>query len=294
MKVLVTGANGLLGSSICELLTARHFEVYKLNRRDFSWDCNDKNVELLRKFDIVIHAAANTNVEECELDPDSCYRDNTLLTELLSFAASQAGCKFIYISSTGIYGCSKEDTPYTEYDSIKPTTHHHNSKWLAEQAVLSYCKSALVIRAGWLFGGSPKNKKNFVARRLEEALISTNRKIFSNSSQRGVPTFVDDFSETLYQMIIRNEFGVFNLVNEGRASRYEYVKAIIDIAQIDVEVIPVSSTTFNRHAAVSNNEMAFSLKLRHLGYQPLPLWSDSLRTYITRDLLEWIEIEKRK
>lgn len=287
MNILITGSGGLLGSSMMDLFKSQGESVHGFNRESFSWDSHHRNIELLKGVDCIIHAAANTNVEECERDPSSCYRDNTLMTERLAYAASHAGCKFIYISSTGIYGEQKL-TPYSEYDPIHPATHHHRAKWMAEQAVGNYCKDALILRTGWLFGGGATSPKNFVARRIEEAVASSGKKIYSNSEQRGVPTSTRDFSVKLSELMLRDEIGVFNLVNQGNASRYEYVKKIIELADLDVDVLPVAADSFNREAKVSPNEMAISLKFESLGYQPLPDWSESLEKYIKEELGTWL------
>lgn len=293
MRILITGASGLVGSSLYIYLKKKGLDVQVFDRFQFSWTKHEKNIKFLSEFDCIIHAAANTNVEACELDLDVCYRDNTLLTERLVFFASQAGCRFVYISSTGIYGSEKLNDPYTEYDSVNPTTHHHRAKLLGERAVMQYSPNALILRAGWIFGGVTENPKNFVARRIEEALNSQNEKIQSNVQQRGVPTFVDDFVVKLYELIQNNEVGIFNLVNQGTASRFEYVSKIIEFSGVNTEVQPASASNFNRKAKVSDNEMAITLRLQQLGYEALPHWEESLKKYIRSDLGNWL-IEKNK
>lgn len=288
MRILITGSSGLLGNELCCYLTEKGEQIYTLNHRDYNLSDRSFFFDILSGIDCIIHAAANTNVEACEIDPASCYRDNTLLTERLASVAARSNCKFVYISSTGIYGSSRVFEPYTEYDSVSPTTHHHNSKWLGEQAVKQFSNDFLIIRAGWLFGGNPDNPKNFVARRIEDALSSTNKKIFSNNDQIGVPTYVGDFATKLYELIKNDEVGVFNLVNQGVASRFEYVSKIINSANIDVEILPVAAGSFNRRAKVSNNESAISMKLSQLGYELLPRWDESLSKYVKFELNEWI------
>ena len=292
MKILVTGASGLLGSMICSYFGQQGEHVKTLDRNTFSWTSHDENIKNLAEIDCIIHAAANTDAEACELDPEKCYKDNTLFTERLSFAASQLDCKFVYVSSTGIYGTAKSYEPYSEYDTVNPTTHHHQSKWLGENAVSKYGKNSLIVRTGWIFGGSTNNPKNFVARRIEEALSLKNKQIYSNSEQRGVPTYVLDFATRLYELIKKGEVGIFNLVNNGTASRFDYVSKIIEFAQLDVEVLPISSTAFDRKAKVSNNETAIPLKMVQMGYETLPEWTESLEVYIKTDLKHWI-IKKR-
>lgn len=288
MKILVTGTGGILGSEVCKYLSEKGIDVEAFNRSVFFNQSPDEHFHLLEGFDCIIHAAANTDVEGCEVNSRECYKDNTLFTERLAIASSKSNCKFIYISSTGIYGTGNATEPYTEFDPVKPTTHHHHSKWLGECAVNRYCASALVLRTGWLFGGLPESEKNFVARRIEEAIKTKNRCIFSNNTQIGVPTSIYDFTPKLYELLLNNEIGTFNLVNTNTASRFEYVSKIIELAEIDIDVEPVTASSFKRKANVSSNETAIALKLSMLGYSDLPCWSDSLESYIKDDLKEWI------
>lgn len=286
-NILITGSSGLLGSAIYKFFKSSGHKVQLFERAAFFSKPQKKINQLLEKFDCIVHAAANTNVESCEIYPEDCYKDNTLMTERLAYASSLTNSKFIYISSTGIYG-AKKSSPYNEYDSVHPTTHHHNSKWLGECAVNRYCNNALILRAGWLFGGGFENKKNFVVKRIEEALNTNDSCIYSNSDQIGSPTYINDFVTRLYQLVINDESGTFNLVNDKVASRLEYVQKIIEIAELPVQVIPVNGEFFNRNANVSNNESALTLKLDQLGYDKLPEWSYSLEMYINNNLKSWM------
>jgi dTDP-4-dehydrorhamnose reductase len=292
MNILITGSRGLVGSSLYDYLSNKNENVSRFDRETFSWSDNSLNVSVLRNFDVVIHAAANTNVEECELNPNFCYRDNTLLTEKLAYAAGIAECKFVYISSTGVYGDNKTDEPYSEYDSVNPTTHHHRAKWLGEQAVNNFVKNSLVIRTGWIFGGDTENPKNFVAQRVLEGIKSVNKEIQSNKDQIGSPTFVHDLSMKIYELLLNGEIGLFNLVNEGIASRLKFVRKIINLAKLDVNVIPVDAKLFNRKAKVSINESATTTKLTQLGYEALPSWEESLEFYINENIKVLLSLDE--
>ena len=96
----------------------------------------------------------------------------------------------------------------------------------------------------------------------------------------GNPTFVDDLARWIIMLISNEERGMFNIVNEGAASRYEYVKTIVEYAGLDVAVYPVDAKAFDRVAPVSDNESAINLKLMMAGYFILPSWKDSLNKYI--------------
>jgi dTDP-4-dehydrorhamnose reductase len=285
MRIMLTGASGLLGDAIQRASQRLGWSCNGLARSSFDLHYPMRLVDALSDCDVFIHAAANTNVEECEAYPNQCYQDNSLLTEAAATAAARCGARFVYISSTGVYGEHLE-RPYSEYDDIKPTTHHHRAKYLGELAALrSY--DALVVRTGWLYGGKATNPKNFVARRIEEA-AACDGFIQSNGEQRGNPTFVDDVAECLLALITDGQFGVFNCVNEGVASRADYVAEILKLARLGVEVKPSAKSAFKRLARVSNNESAVNLKLRQCGYAPMPAWQNSLARYMQESLSRFV------
>jgi dTDP-4-dehydrorhamnose reductase len=278
MRILLTGASGLLGQAIQNICDKEEILCCPLNR-DMIFIQNLRNLcEFIKSYDVIIHAAANTDVEGCEVNYLDCYRDNTLLTEILFSAASIAGVKMVYISSTGVYG-NYQNTPYHEYNNACPTSHHHKSKLLAELVVLKN-PSSLIVRTGWIFGGEVGYWKNFVANRIKEAKNSDGI-IYSNSEQCGNPTYVTDIAARLLKLINYDHTGIYNCVNEGSASRFEYVTKIVEYSGVDVNVLPAPSESFNRLANVSNNEMALNVKMLQCGYELMPVWSDSLKNYIS-------------
>lgn len=286
MKICLTGSGGLLGNAFTAIFRELKIECIHLDRKKICVENIDFIRSILSECDVVIHAAANTNVEECEINETACYIDNTFLTELLFIQARATKTKFVFISSTGVYGEYKTE-PYHEYDRVIPTTHHHKSKYFAENIILT-CPESLVVRTGWLFGGHSNSLKNFVVKRIQEAIKSEGI-IYSNAEQFGCPTFVSDLAFTTINLIYDKCNGVFNCVNNGFASRLDYVRTIIELAGLDVQVQPTTAMSFNRVAKVSNNEMAINLKLKLYKYKELPSWQESLRYYIHNDLSDILE-----
>ena len=284
MRILLTGASGLLGSAIVRVSEELGHNCIAFKRSSWNWQNCLIDDELLFDIDLIVHAAANTDVEECEKQPEICYRDNTLLTECLAKAAAKANLNFVFISSTGIYG-SHKTSPYAEFDEVKPTTHYHRSKFLAEERILQLIPGSLIIRTGWLYGGGFGIPKNFVANRIKEARGSANGEIFSNIDQYGNPCYNIDVAERILELTERGMSGVFNCVNEGSVSRYEYVQSIMEFAGLNSVVSQASSAAFNRHAKVSNNESARNWKAELLGFEKMPCWKVSLEKYIKKDLL---------
>lgn len=280
MKLLLTGSGGLLGKAIAAEAASRSIECKAFVRDGILESSMTALVTRIQGSSLLIHAAANTNVEQCEIEPAASYRDNFLLTERLAQAAATAGVRMVFISSTGVYGTGAEH-PYCEFDATVPTTHHHRSKLLAEQAVILHPVN-MVVRTGWLFGGGGANPKNFVARRLEEARAAVTGAgyVASNSEQRGNPSYVVDVADRLLDLVAADVAGIVNCVNRGDASRYQYVSAIVAAAGLAVDVRQVSGAAFNRKAQVSPNEMALNWKMDLLGWPPMPAWQDSLKRYI--------------
>jgi dTDP-4-dehydrorhamnose reductase len=241
MKVLITGSNGMLGSAILDYATRKKFDIKTLTRDLLNFSNRRDLQQVIQDFspDAIIHCAANTNVELCEKEPLKCYEGNVALTELLLNASYGLDCSFVFISSTGVYGQGKSE-PYHEYDPTLPTTHHHRSKLLAENIVLRSNFRSLVIRTGWLFGGEISSPKNFVINRLKD-MKKSDGELFSNNNQVGNPTWVNDVSKQIFTLLDTKNCGIFNCVNGGVASRYDYVAEIAKLSGLDVKVSPVGS-----------------------------------------------------
>ena len=278
MKILVTGASGLLGSEVLNALIKLGWTGSALDRIAFLQANAEHRASMFDGIEVVIHAAANTNVEQCELDPLACYHDNCFLTEQLYFLARRRRVKFVFISSTGIYGRTK-NAPYHEYDAVSPTTLHHHSKYIAEQMVLA-SPDALVVRTGWLFGGGEKNIKNFVANRLNE-MRATEGPIYANVGQKGSPTYARDCAQRLLHLIEDDCVGIYNVVNDGIATRFEYVRRIIELSGSPYKALPTDASGFKRHADVSENEAAVSYRMRFEGRPTLRPWQDALFEYMS-------------
>ena len=279
MKVLITGSNGLLGSEFVNYCLQNHCEFKTVSYSELCSDFHNLN-RIFEEFkpSVILHCAANTNVEWCETNKLECYRDNVLITEKLCNLSQLYNCKFVFFSSTGIYG-DEEQEPYTEFNLPNPTTVHHNSKLIAEQKVQSFSSSHLILRLGWLFGGNPKSKKNFVINRINDFNCSEGD-IFANSEQYGSPTYVLDVIDISFRLLNIGASGIFNCVGLGFASRFEYVNEIGRLISFRHAVKPVSASLFSRVANVSNNEMAVNEKLNSYGIDLTVTWQDRLREYI--------------
>jgi dTDP-4-dehydrorhamnose reductase len=279
--IVLTGANGVLGSTFAQHLPANR--LVKLGRRDL--DAADP-ASIRRRMigltpDVVINCAADTDVESAEAAPDRAFAVNTALAEALAQGAAETHARFVQFSSTGCYGDWKSE-PYEETDPLHPTTAHHRSKALGEDLVLRAHPKALVLRLGWLFGGRRGQAKNFVWRRLCEARGKS--EIGCNAAQRGCPTSAVDVVTQTRLLLDSDVAGIFNCVGGGPpARRIDYVAAILDAAGSQTRVVP---RDFARRAPVSTNEAALNARLRSAGLDRMSSWRESLGAYVRAQLAD--------
>ncbi|MDC8772738.1 SDR family oxidoreductase [Roseateles albus] len=276
-RIALCGSGGLLGSEFRSALSKDLRGFMQLPRACIE----DADVEVITailreaKISIVINCIAHTNLEAAEVDPSLDKFVNSTIPGALAKACSSLNILLVHFSSTGCYGHWKDD-PYIESDQLVPPTQHHLAKYRGEMLVRSSGCRHLIIRTGWLFGGSIDQPKNFVWKRILEASQSTD--IISDNSQRGCPTYVGDVVAQSLAMLSEEISGTFNVVAHGSASRYEYVAAIISFAGLSCKVKP--GPGFKRQAPVSMNEMAVNFELQQQGMDLMTHWRTPLRRYI--------------
>jgi len=277
-KVFLTGLDGMLGSSIANHLQINNIVGYAKSQFDITKPEIVRSILDQEAPDIIVHTAAYTDVDGCEKNADQAYAINTIGTQNLVNYCIGKDILFIYISSTGIYGTSKDDN-YTEFDQVNPTTIHHKSKYEGEKVVQNHLHKYLILRTGWLYGGEKSHPKNFVYKRFLEA---TNQKtLYSNKSQIGNPTYVIDFVKQIKLLIEHQQYGIFNCVNSANnISRFDYVKKIVELFDVKCDLKVAPSTMYTRAAPVSKNESAVNYKLDLLGLNIMGNWEESLSKYI--------------
>lgn len=275
---IVAGARGILGSAFMARLPAG---ALGLGREDLDADAPDavtRRVSAMRPA-LIINCAADTDVEGAEGDDGRAIAVNVDLARALAAAAAESGARFVHFSSTGCYGNYKSE-PYKEADILRPGTAHHRSKALGEEAVLKACPQAAILRLGWVFGGAPGQRKNFVWARLREA--DGKAAIGSDPNQIGSPTSAAGVVTQVMHLLQRGHCaGIFNCVGEGApGSRLDYVAAILAAAGSGTRVEPA---TFQRRAAVSPNEAAVNARLQAAGLDVMRPWREALEGFV-RDM----------
>ncbi len=269
----------MLGTDVSAVFKAEGMEVLEYGHAQMNVVDRARTIRVItaQEPDCVVHCAAFTDVDACQLDPEKAYSVNTVGTINVAIACAETHTVMVYISSCGIFD-GKKAAPYNEFDNPHPLTHYHNSKYQGELYVRDFCSRYFIVRPGWLFGGHATHKKNFIAARAHEA--ARKNVIESASDKFGSPTYTYDLAKVLVSLLQTNAYGVYHVSNTGMASRYQYVSEIIRVLGLPNEVRPVDSSRFPRVAPVPDCEALDNMALRVRGFAPLRPWQDALNEYI--------------
>ncbi len=281
MKVLITGAAGMLGSDLGPIFSEWHnvvpTDIDQLDVRDAGqvqrW-CNELKPEL------IIHLAAATDVDECERNPDLAYATNALGTRNVALAAQQVGATLVYVSTISVFNGTKCE-PYTEFDPPDPLSHYSRAKYAGEQIVQSLLNKYYIVRAGWMFGGDTEDKK-FVAKIIS---LAKERPVLNIVDDRfGSPTYTVDLARALLELIETGLYGTYHLVGTGAyCSRFEYAQAILEYAEVhSCQLRPVSSAAFPLSAPRPRMEAARNYHLELMDKNGMHPWRETLQEYVQR------------
>jgi dTDP-4-dehydrorhamnose reductase len=229
---------------------------------------------------LVVHLAANTDLEHCEKHPDDAWATNALSTENIALMCQKSGARMVYVSTAGIFDGTKEE--YHDFDEPNPPGVYGRSKYYGEALVERRLTEYFVFRAGWMMGGGPRKDKKFI-NKIYRQLKAGSRELFVVTDKWGTPTYTHDFAESMLRVIQTGYFGLYNQGCGGRANRYEIAKRFVELLGLanEVRVTPVDSSHFEReyYAPRPRSEQLVNLKLdlRKINY--MRHWTVCLEEY---------------
>lgn len=282
MKVLVTGANGQLGSDLCKVLT--DLELVPLTHADIEISDMDsvKRAFNEHKPDIIINTAAYVRVDDCEDEKDKAFSVNALGARNVAMVAQELGARLVHLSTDYVFGGETEPraAPYTEFDTPVPLSTYGKSKLAGENLVRYFCLRHFVVRASGLFGvtGSSGKGGNFVETMLRlskerDELRVVNDQVFS-------PTYTRDLAQKIAQLMVTEHYGIFHITNRGSCSWYEFAVEILRLAGIKTPVIPITSDQYPQKARRPRYSVLDNYHLRLLGLDDMRPWQEALRDYL--------------
>jgi dTDP-4-dehydrorhamnose reductase len=301
-RVLITGCGGMLGHAIYPYFRRRCGRVWATDKElSEPWltplDVRDDEA-LRRTFsalrpDLVLHLAAETDLELCETQRDLARATNAEPLKVVSRLCGQLGATLVYISTAGVFDGNKEGF-YTEADAPNPIMVYGRTKYEGELHARAGCDHTYVIRAGWMIGGGHRKDKKFVSKILAQ-IIAGQTTIYAVDDKWGTPTYTVDFANNLSLLLATGRFGIYHLVCEGAGTRLDIAKKIVDICgRGDIEIHPVGSEFFREQyfAPRPRSEMLFNANLRRIGINAMRPWQVALRDYISREYPEVLAIAR--
>jgi dTDP-4-dehydrorhamnose reductase len=277
MKVLVTGAKGMLGSDVCEALAPAH-EVLAVDWEDF--DITDeqavRDALTQARPELVIHCAAWTYVDGCEWDPARAFLQNEQGTRNIAAAAASIGAGMIYISTDFVFDGTKTE-PYTEADEPHPLSVYGASKLAGEEAVRNLVPNYYIVRSAWLYG---RHGKNFVRTILQKAQEQDTLRVVGD--QYGSPTYTRDLAQALVELVVagRLHSGTYHLVNSGACSWAELAAEALRLTGSQTKITPIPASAWPSPTKRPAYSVLRSRRLEEMGFRPLRDWREALADYM--------------
>jgi dTDP-4-dehydrorhamnose reductase len=278
MKILILGHKGMLGSDLMLRLTAAH-DVTGKDVGDFDIAAEDDCRRVIAECspEVVINAAAYTNVDGCEEDRDRCFAVNAIGVKNIAIACRGRGIRIVHFSTDYIFD-GRKDSPYIEEDEPDPLNVYGASKLEGERFLQAFSDRWLLIRTAWLYG---KNGKNFVKAILGKA--ATIKTLDVVDDQIGAPTYSWDLAGAVRLLIEGGHDGLFHLTNRGRCSWHEFACKILQYAGMnDVTVRPIRSSDLARPAVRPAWSVLSSRKFSELTGKTMRFWQIALQDYLER------------
>lgn len=243
MKILITGASGLLGTEISfhagQLMSGsresslRISQTTRVSSRGNSGflaaDITSENGILKlcsSDWDTIIHSAAWRSPDQCEKDKSAAYRLNVWATEQLASEARKRNAQMLYISTDYVF--SGTNPPYREDDTPSPVNYYGETKLMAEKAVLSLCRNATILRIPLLYGLAAGLQKSDLLYGTLKALDSDKPWPMEDSIVR-YPTYTGDVANAVFFLLEKNASGIFHFSGQNKTTRYKITAAFAEI-----------------------------------------------------------------
>lgn len=281
-RVLVTGANGQLGSEIKELSpqSKTRFIFTDVATLDIT-----KKEDIIRfivknSIDIIVNCAAYTNVDKAEEEQELADVINRQAVQNLAEVCEENAIALIHISTDYVFGGTK-NTPYKETDKTSPLGVYGKTKFEGEKVVLGSAINYLILRTSWLYSSYGNNFVKTIKRLSTEK--DELRVVFD---QVGTPTYAKDLANFIIHIIdhnlLQNRGGVYHFSNEGVCSWYDFAREIVCLSDSQCKVIPCHSDEYVTKVTRPNYSVLDKTKLRNDFNYQIPYWRDALKKCITK------------
>ncbi|HET9251088.1 MAG TPA: dTDP-4-dehydrorhamnose reductase [Candidatus Eisenbacteria bacterium] len=275
MRVLVTGAGGMLGRALREKLQGAHtLFLWGREEADLTDVAQVRVAAQGITFDAVVHAAAMTDVDRCESEPERALAVNRDAAANVAGLARDRGALFVYLSTDYVFDGAKR-SPYLEEDPVGPINAYGRSKLEGERAVSASGARCLVVRTSWLFGSGGKNFVDTVASKLERG-----ESLRVVDDQKGSPTYTRDLAHAIELLLRRGATGTVHATNSGTTTWYGLAREIARVLGSDAPIAPVTTEEFPRPAARPRYSVLSGARFRAWTGENLRPWEEAVGHYL--------------
>lgn len=276
MKALVTGAGGMLGRALMNVLNEGGHEAVGVTHGDGDVTRLGSLSHAIKTIepDWIFHLAAFTRVDECETRADHAYLVNALGSRNVAQAALEAGAGLLAVSTDYVF-TGDATTPYRESDPVGPRSVYGASKLAGEIAVREIHARHIIVRTGWLYGrGGP----NFVDTILARARRGEPLRVVND--QRGAPTWTADLADALVKLAERGQYGTYHCTNQGECSWHEVAVDLVQRAGLSVPVASTDSASLARPARRPAYSVLSNLMYQQVTGHTMAHWQDAVQRYL--------------
>ena len=275
MRVLVTGAGGMLGRALQEKLQGAHtLFLWGREEADLTDAAQVRAAARGITFDAVVHAAAMTDVDRCESEPERALAVNRDATRNVAELARERGALLAYVSTDYVFDGTKR-SPYLEEDPVAPINAYGRSKLEGERAAVSSGAKALVVRTSWLFGPGGKNFVDTIASKLERG-----ESLRVVDDQKGSPTYTRDLAHAIELLLRRGSTGTVHATNTGTTTWYGLAREIARVLGSDAPIAPVTTEEFPRPAPRPRYSVLSGARFRAWTGENLRPWEEAVAHYL--------------
>lgn len=277
MKILITGYKGMLGSDLVKTLeNENQHELILTDVDELDITNLNQTKEILNKEkpDLVINAAAYTDVDGCETNREIAYNVNSIGPKNLAIACTESNAKLLHISTDYVFP-GNNTKPYAEEDETGPQSYYGETKLQAEKFIKENMENYFIVRTAWLYG---INGKNFVKTMLN--LAKNHPEITVVNDQRGSPTFTVDLANAIVELIKTDKYGIYHVTNSDECTWYDFAKNIFELADVNVKVKPVNTEEYPTPAKRPEYSVLSHEKWNSAGFKPLRNYKDALKEYM--------------
>lgn len=279
MRVAVTGTDGQLGHDLVDHCRALGDDVVVLGGRELDVTVESAVVAAVadHRPDVVVHAAAWTDVDGCEQDPQRAHTVNAMGSWWVARACHASGATMVMLSTDYVFEGVARRTgdgtpiPWGEFDTVAPLNAYGRSKAAGEALVRQTLREHHVVRTAWLCGA---RGDNFVTTMLRVGREQGAARVVDD--QVGSPTFTRDLARAVREVAASGRYGTWNRTNRGSCSWYGLAAAIYELAELEVDLEPISSSDLDRAAPRPAYSVLSDLHATAAGLTPLPHWRDGL------------------